>query len=242
MNKTSIAVAVAAFLSVGVSTTLWADSMSKSNDSNMMNQATRMSNTAVIEPMAYQGKEVITSNGDSVGTIDKLVTSNRDHSVFAVVGVGGFLGIAEKDVAIPIYQLQSQGDKWLLSSSITEDSLKEGMTYAKSEFSAYEPNAAAIEPRDYTGKEIITSKGDSVGKIDKLVTSNRDHTVYAVVGVGGMLGLGEKDIAIPINQLQSRGDKWLLNSSVTKDSLKQEMKYEKSEFSAFESIDQPSGD
>ncbi len=152
MKKTSIAVAVAALISVGLSTTLWADSMSTNKDTNSMthesqpnsdrqtiNRSIGMPNTVAIELRDYKGKDVITSKGDTVGTIDKLVTYHLDSTVYAVVGVGGFLGMGEKDAAIPINQLRSQGDKWVLSSGVTKNSLKKGMKYEKSEFSAFEP-------------------------------------------------------------------------------------------------------
>ena len=140
MNKTPVAVAVAALLTAGLSTTLWADSTTNS-DTNMTapeGQTNPNSQTA-ISLKNYNGKEVITSTGDSVGTIDKLVTSNSDHAVYAVVGVGGFLGIGQRNAAIPVTQLHSQGDKWVLSSGVTEDTLKKGMKYQESDFSAFEP-------------------------------------------------------------------------------------------------------
>ncbi len=141
MNKTPVAVAVAALLSVGLSTTLWADSTSMNSDSN--STASDMQNNPnsqmAIDQENYNGKEVITSTGDSVGTIDKLVTSNSDHEVYAVVGVGGFLGIGQKDAVIPVNQLHSQGDKWQLSSDVTADTLKKGKKYEESDFSAFEP-------------------------------------------------------------------------------------------------------
>jgi sporulation protein YlmC with PRC-barrel domain len=152
MKKTSIAVAIAALLSVGLSTSLWADSMSTNSDSNSMapesqtnpnsqtmNQSAPMPDTAAIELKDYKGKDVITSTGDSVGKIGNLVTNNLDHTVYAIVGVGGFLGLGEKEAAIPVTQLQAQGDKWVLSSGVTKDALKKEMKYEKSEFSAFEP-------------------------------------------------------------------------------------------------------
>ena len=142
MNKTSATLAVAALLSIGLSTSVWADNMSTNNEpagtSNTMGQSAPMSPTAAINPDDYTGKEIITAKGDSVGKIDKLVTSNSDHTVYAVVGVGGFLGLGEKDAAIPINKLQLQGNKWQLAAGITKDSLKQGMKYEKSEFSAFE--------------------------------------------------------------------------------------------------------
>ena len=141
MNKTPVAVAVAALLTAGLSTTLWADSTSTNGDTNMTapEGQTNPNIQTSISLNNYNGKEVITSTGDSVGTIDKLVTSNSDHAVYAVVGVGGFLGIGQRDAAIPLNQLHSQGDKWVLSSDVTVDTLKKGMKYEKSDFSAFEP-------------------------------------------------------------------------------------------------------
>jgi len=142
MNKTSAAVALAALLSIGLSSGLWADDMSMNNepaeDSSSMNQSEPMSNTAAINPGDYMGKEVYTASGESIGKIDKLVTSNSDHTVYAVIGVGGFLGIGEKDAAIPINKLQLQGSKLQLASGITKNSLKQQMKYEESEFSAFE--------------------------------------------------------------------------------------------------------
>ena len=119
MNKTPVAVAIAALLSVGLSTTIWADSQSTNQgpamDSNTLTQSRTLHNTAFIQPANYLDKEIVASNGDSVGKIDKLVTNNRDHTVYAVVDVGGFLGIGVTDVAIPINQLQVRDNKWVLS-------------------------------------------------------------------------------------------------------------------------------
>lgn len=140
MNKTTVAVAVAALLSTGLSTTLWAGSTSTSSNTNMAapEGQTNANIQMAIALNNYNGKEVVTPTGDSVGTIDKLVTSNNDNAVYAVVGVGGFLGMGQTYAAIPVTHLHSQGDKWVLSSEITVDTLKNGMRYQKSEFSAFE--------------------------------------------------------------------------------------------------------
>jgi hypothetical protein len=49
---------------------------------------------------------------------------------------------------------------------------------------------------------------------------------YAIIGVGGFLGMGERNVAIPTKHFQVNGDKVLLDGA-TKDLLKQipEFKY-----------------
>jgi len=142
MNKTSAAVLIAALLSAVLSANVWAEDNSMSNESaqgsNAMNQSAPQSNAAEINPSEYTGKEVIDAKGDSIGKIEKLVTHNSDHAVYAVVGVGGFMGIGEKETAIPIDNLQSHGEKWQLSIGITKDLLQQRMKYEESEFSAFE--------------------------------------------------------------------------------------------------------
>ncbi len=108
--------------------------------------------TTAYNPKDYDGKDVVNAKGDKVGEVDKLVVSTGDQKVYAVVGVGGFLGIGEKNVAIPLEQLQPQGDNLALSSGITEDELKNSMRYNESEFSAFEPsNDAGAKPAQDTG-------------------------------------------------------------------------------------------
>ncbi|MBC8717435.1 MULTISPECIES: PRC-barrel domain-containing protein [Brucella/Ochrobactrum group] len=54
----------------------------------------------------------------------------------------------------------------------------------------------------------------SVGKLNDLIVSPEGHVEAAVIGVGGFLGVGEKDVAVSPDQLQlakrSDGKKWLV--------------------------------
>lgn len=49
-----------------------------------------------------------------------------------------------------------------------------------------------------TGQSVATESGKIVGKIDLIGV--RGDTVVAVLGVGGFLGFGKTDIAIPVEQ------------------------------------------
>jgi putative membrane protein len=48
------------------------------------------------------GQKVVNKNGDKVGKIDDIVLNSNDKAVLAVISVGGFLGIGDKLVAIPV--------------------------------------------------------------------------------------------------------------------------------------------
>ena len=52
------------------------------------------------------GTKVISANNKSIGDINDVIVDRNGQAVAAVVGVGGFLGIGEKDVAVPFKSLE----------------------------------------------------------------------------------------------------------------------------------------
>ncbi len=58
------------------------------------------------------GKDVYGSNGDEIGEVDDVVISRgAGKSPAVIIGVGGFLGIGERDVAIPLDQIRMEQDR-----------------------------------------------------------------------------------------------------------------------------------
>ena len=84
------------------------------------------------------GKTVYNQEGKSIGTISDFVADTRSPGdkpiTFAVVGVGGFLGLGKKDVALPIDHMRLQGDRIQVSSNVTEDQLKRMPEYDASRY------------------------------------------------------------------------------------------------------------
>jgi hypothetical protein len=60
---------------------------------------------------------------ETVGTIDDLIVTPSEKVPFAVLSVGGFLGMGTKYVVVPYSELQVQDKKMVLSGA-TRDSLK----------------------------------------------------------------------------------------------------------------------
>jgi sporulation protein YlmC with PRC-barrel domain len=50
------------------------------------------------------------------------------------------------------------------------------------------------------GRTVVNDKGENIGKIDDLVVG-RDKVLFAIIGVGGFLGIGQKLIVAPYNSL-----------------------------------------
>lgn len=87
----------------------------------------------------------------------------------------------------------------------------------------------AYETSRLIGRDVVNQQGETLGKIRNLAIGSNGQVTYAVLGVGGIVGLGEKDIAVPFNQLQISPDQTRVTLNVSKDRVT-------SEFSAFEDV------
>lgn len=73
-------------------------------------------------------------------------------------------------------------------------------------------------------KAVMNDKKERIGKVDDLIiTPSKDakmpHASYAIIGVGGFLGIGTKDVVVPLEQIQVQDGKLVLPGA-TKDALK----------------------
>ncbi len=76
------------------------------------------------------------------------------------------------------------------------------------------------------GSTVVNEADEVVGKIDDLIVTPNDKIPFAVLSVGGFLGMGTHFVVVPFNTLDVRGEKMVLRGA-TKDSLKNliEFKY-----------------
>lgn len=88
-----------------------------------------------------------------------------------------------------------------------------------------EPKAGQMLVSSFLGQPIYESDAKdaaTVGKLNDLITTSEGQIIAAIIGVGGFLGIGEKDVAISPDQLQlaylGHGNRWLIIKA-TKDEL-----------------------
>jgi sporulation protein YlmC with PRC-barrel domain len=68
------------------------------------------------------GSTVVNETNQTVGTIDDLIVTPTEKVPFAVLSVGGFLGMGTKYVVVPFSSLQVK-DKQMVLPGATKDSL-----------------------------------------------------------------------------------------------------------------------
>ncbi|MEQ1520260.1 MAG: PRC-barrel domain-containing protein [Aestuariivirga sp.] len=62
--------------------------------------------------------------------------------------------------------------------------------------------ANAVLASQFMGQAVYTSANENIGEINDLIMNKELDNIVAVVGVGGFLGIGEKDVAIPIGDIK----------------------------------------
>jgi sporulation protein YlmC with PRC-barrel domain len=69
------------------------------------------------------------------------------------------------------------------------------------------------------GSNVVNEANETVGTVDDLIVVPNEKVPYAVLSVGGFLGIGTKYVVVPFSSLDLN-DKRILLRGATKDSLK----------------------
>jgi hypothetical protein len=73
--------------------------------------------------------------------------------------------------------------------------------------------------RQVLAQAVYNDKSEQIGAIDDVVTASDKAVSYAIIGVGGFLGVGRHDVVIPVSQLKLVDGKFVLNGA-TKEALR----------------------
>jgi hypothetical protein len=104
---------------------------------------------------------------------------------------------------------------------------RSGVTIDKVVYLARSPNDA-VWISAYFDRPVMNGAGERIGVVQDLVMGPDAKVVAAVVGVGGFLGIGEKEVAVPFSAMQvtRRDNEWHLVVDTTRDALKDAPSYE----------------
>ncbi|MBR0799817.1 PRC-barrel domain-containing protein [Bradyrhizobium jicamae] len=75
---------------------------------------------------------------------------------------------------------------------------------------------------NYYKQNVYDPKESKIGSIDDVLVDKSGKVTGLVIGVGGFLGAGEKDVIVPFTAVKAekKNDKWYLTLNETKDDLK----------------------
>jgi hypothetical protein len=105
-------------------------------------------------PEELTDKRVFDPEGERAGTVKAIVADHEHENVFAVISVGGFLGIGATEIVVPLDELELDEDD-SLQSTVSREELKEREEYVEEQYVELEPDrpigdvvAKEVEPED----------------------------------------------------------------------------------------------
>ena len=69
------------------------------------------------------------------------------------------------------------------------------------------------------GSSVVNEAGDTVGKVDDVIIGEDGKAPFVVLAVGGFLGIGDKLVVLPYQQLKTM-DRKIMMPGATKEALK----------------------
>jgi len=198
--------------------------------------------------------------------VKDIVLDKDGIAKLVVIGVGGFLGVGEKNVAYDFNKLEwinKKGDRWLVAKT-TKDELKAQPNFdtkaydtAAAQMAQPAENQAANEQTDTTatasidkstltampsdkisaanliGTNVYGADDAKVGEIGDVILTGDKKVDTVIVDVGGFLGIGEKEVAVGMENLKFMTDKngnRYLYTNFTKDRLEAQPAYNKATY------------
>lgn len=95
---------------------------------------------------------------------------------------------------------------------------------------APQPAGLQAQGQEMVGKALVSRQGEQLGKVDRIVRDKQNDSLSAVIASGGFLGMGEKQIVVPLDQLQMQGDQVLLSTDMDQSELEQMAGYKEENF------------
>lgn len=131
------------------------------------------------------GKAVVNRNGEEIGEVERVVRRNEDGRHFAVISVGGFLGIGDRQVLVPLEELRAEGGRLHSTAASTEAELEDQTAYQADMYQQVEgERTVRIGAREQAGGMDSGSSGAS-----------RQGYAGTATGAGGSrVGFGSLDV------------------------------------------------
>ena len=78
---------------------------------------------------------------------------------------------------------------------------------------------AQMPASELLGQTVVNDQGDTVAELTDMVKRPDSDEIYALLSVGGFLGLGQKEVAMPLDRFEIGPDQQIVLSNVTEEEL-----------------------
>jgi sporulation protein YlmC with PRC-barrel domain len=213
--------------------------------------STPATTSTVVDAENIIGRTIENLNGENVGEVESVVIDQDGKVRYVIVGVGGFLGIGEKTVALKWDDLtiSENGEKVVTVATKDQlaalpehkypESVKPGTVYSYDEAVKTNPTleertapaagTVGIAASRLVGAKVTNANGDNIGEIHEVLLSPEGEADALVVDVGGFLGMGEHTVTMKWTDVSIRSDDddtLVVATDMTKEQLQTLPEYE----------------
>jgi hypothetical protein len=188
----------------------------------MIMQKVKLLTTAAAAALLFGIAGASAATSDVQGSTQLAQTSDSDTGASPDAGTGGESDTGpQTDVTEPESEVKPDITTDT-GTTATEPSTTTGQT---GDSTAISQDELAMRADEIIGQKVVNQQGEELGEVDDLVVDSNEQP-YAVVGVGGFLGIGERNVAIPASNLDFGADQVVYNGMGSMDEVKAMPEYE----------------
>ena len=225
---------------------------------------------ALVPTSKIVGSYIYNAGDESIASVDDIVMNAKGEVQYLIVGVGGVAGLGQSQVAVPCkavkcsYTTVDGERECRMTLSMTQEKLNQAPKLEQENHAELMDNNWVARNRSHfsidspsneksAGKLIAYSNVNDVtvqtgnndettnGQLDDFVVDTADHKVkFAVIGIGGALGIGENYVAVPFNALrmtENENQEYTISTNITSQKLKSAPKVTSPDYPELESED-----
>jgi sporulation protein YlmC with PRC-barrel domain len=117
------------------------------------------------------------------------------------------MGVAALVLAGPVIAQETTAEKSNAATTVSPSIAAEAPNSAATGSYATAQSANDWRSSKIIGLNVYNSKNEKIGDINDLIIGSNGVITHAVVGVGGFLGMGEKNVAVPFTSVKMSRDK-----------------------------------
>lgn len=146
-------------------------------------------------------------------------------AVASALGLALSFGVQAAESSTGASGMQSGSSEAMQSRSETRSS---GTT---SQAGQMDQTLSQAKAKDVIGKEVVNADGKKIGTVSEVSRHEPGNALQLVVKTGGHLGLGEKHMAVPLDQVRMQGNEIHLKQEMTQSQVEQHVaSYDKKSF------------
>jgi sporulation protein YlmC with PRC-barrel domain len=98
-----------------------------------------------------RGKEIVDAGGKDLGKVDKVVLDSATGQPYVVLAVGGFLGLGDETITLPLSDMTLSDDKLVIPGRRDEDQLKQRPRYKTADYVDLQDNMTIARQMQTSG-------------------------------------------------------------------------------------------